>query len=146
MFRQLTFWKFSSNCAGFRIRPIRKRQICAVKRRAWHFEQKEKKTYHKESLWEDWCCPEMETRDLAPKAQVLRCRQSSPYTAASRGVAHYGGQHISGGALQGGVKQRSHCSQNHWSSYTTSVSLQQEMCRLQKLGAALFRSWAKCKP
>ncbi len=31
------------------------------------------------------------TRDLAPKAKVLRCRQPSPYKVASRGVAHQWG-------------------------------------------------------
>ena len=45
------------------------------------------------------------TRDLAPKANVLRCRQPSPYTTASRGGA---GMSVAGVASMGeGVK--------HWS-------------------------------
>ena len=82
------------------------------------------------------------TRDLAPKANVLRCHHR--HTPQWGGVALSMGGGISlggvdfgpylvegwqGGGIYGGggqLNQRSYCSQNHWSSNTTSRLFQRQ--------------------
>ncbi len=115
------------------------------------------------------------TRDLVPKAKVLRCPANTMHCRIGGGVAVSGGEgHVQWGvahqwgeggwtllltclmagrdvasSMGEGVKQRSHCSQNYWSSNTTSRLFQRQRSkkRLQKVTNVLLSSISNdCPP